>query len=198
MVKYFHFHNLVTGINFDEKLKSDQCTRTLNGVRCKKRCQIGLGICWIHLLNEHHLRIKASNLPNAGMGLFAIDKSKGDGEIIFRPGQSVCLYNGEVLDIYEHHARYGAESAPYTAQLNKKDDEQMYEDASIHRGVGALINHSNKLDNCRMKIKRNNVIEIVAKKNILNDSEILLNYGRQYKFNSKNTRTATNYKRLSI
>lgn len=198
MVKYFHFHNTATGQNFDGKLVSDQCEHMMNGVRCKKRCQIGLGICWIHLLSKHHLRIKASNIENAGMGLFVIDKSKHVNEIIFRRDQKICLYNGDVLDKYDHRERYGAETAPYSAELHMKDGIQMYEDASLRRGVGALINHSNKLDNCRMSVKTDNTIGIVATKNIRNNSEILLNYGTEYRLNSRNTRTATNYKRLTI
>jgi SET domain len=198
MVKYFHFHNTVTGQNFDGKLVSDQCEHMMNGIRCKKRCQIGLGICWIHLLSKHHLRIKASKIENAGMGLFVIDKSKDVDEIIFRPNQKICSYNGEILELDTHLERYGEESAPYTAQLHKKENIQIYEDASLHRGVGSLINHSNKSDNCKMSIRKNNTIVITATKNIRNNSEILLNYGTTYRFNSRNTKTATNYKRFTI
>ena len=30
--------------------------------------------CWIHLGNEHNLRIKNSEIPNAGLGLFSYKK----------------------------------------------------------------------------------------------------------------------------
>lgn len=200
MVKYFHFHNIVSGNKFDGELKSDQCQHHINNVQCRKMCQIGLSICWIHLLSECHLRIKESTIDNAGMGLFALIKNtpNEDAQIVFREGDTICLYNGEILTLNQHLHRYEQESAPYTAELHRQNNIQMYEDASIQRGVGSLINHSVRNFNCRMSIKRNNTIAFIATKNIRNHSEILVNYGRRYRFNVAHTKSATNRKRLSI
>jgi meiotically up-regulated gene 157 (Mug157) protein len=40
---------------------------------------------------------KKSTIPNAGMGLFAYDKTKADDEIIFRPNDDICNYFGQVI-----------------------------------------------------------------------------------------------------
>jgi hypothetical protein len=64
----------VSGNRFDGELKSDQCQHHINNVQCQKRCQIGLSVCWIHLLSECHLRIKESTIIDAGIGLFALIK----------------------------------------------------------------------------------------------------------------------------
>jgi len=69
MVKYFHFQTDDDRVNFHQKLESFQCTHIINnGQQCRKRCQIGLKMCWIHLLSEKHLRIKDSNISGAGKG----------------------------------------------------------------------------------------------------------------------------------
>lgn len=200
MVKYFHFHNIRTGENFDGELKSEQCQHHINGVQCKKRCLIGLSICWIHLLSNYHLRIKKSTIENAGMGLFVMVKNTpiDDERIVFRNGDKICSYNGEVLTLDEHLERYQRESAPYTAQLNRQNNIQMYEDASLQRGIGSLINHSVRKSNCRMSIGRGNTNSFVATKNIKNNQEIFVNYGKAYKFNVAHTKSATNNRRLSI
>ena len=200
MVKYFHFHNLRSLANFDGELKSEQCQHIINDVQCRKRCLIGLSICWIHLLLEYNLRIKTSTIPNAGLGLFAIIKNTPDHDqqIVFRKDDQICPYNGQILTLNQHLNRYAKESAPYSVELHRKHGIQMYEDASLQRGIGSLINHSRLNDNCRMSIRRDNTIVLVATKNIKNHSEILVNYGRRYLFNVQHTRSATNNRRLSL
>jgi hypothetical protein len=64
---------------------SEKCTATnANGQQSKRTCCIGLPYCYIHLLHQERLRIKQSNIPNAGQGLFCIDKGSPDNTIIFR------------------------------------------------------------------------------------------------------------------
>lgn len=200
MVKYFHFHNLRSGEHFDHELKSEQCEHRIGNVQCRKRCLIGLSICWIHLLNNYNLRIKKSTIANAGLGLFAMIKNTPDDDhtVVFTKGETLCFYNGEILTLEQHLGRYNTEAAPYTAQLHRCNGIQMYEDASVERGIGSLINHSVRRFNCRMSITRDNTISFVATKDICNHCEILVNYGRSYKFNVLHTRSGTNNKRLSL
>jgi SET domain-containing protein len=102
------------------------------------------------------------------------------------------------LTLDEYLERYHRESAPYTAKLYRQNNVQMYEDASLQRGIGSLINHSGVRANCRMSIGCDNKILFVATKIIRNNTEILVSYGRSYRFNVAHTRSATNNKRLSI
>lgn len=200
MMKYFHFHNLRTSENFDGELKSEQCQHLINDVQCRKRCLIGLSICWLHLLLQHNLRIKTSTIPNAGLGLFAIKTNTPDDDrqIVFRIGDQICPYNGQILTLNQHLDRYAQEAAPYSVKLYRKNGIQMYEDASLQRGIGSLVNHSCRKDNCRMSGRRDNTVVMVATKNIKNHSEILVNYGNEYRLNVRHTRSATNNRRLSL
>lgn len=55
--------------------KSQQCvSNTLKEQRCRKRTA-HTPKCWIHLAKQNNLRIKPSNIPSAGKGLFAWKKS---------------------------------------------------------------------------------------------------------------------------
>lgn len=50
--------------------KSQQCTsNTLQRRQCKNK-RAHTEKCWIHLAKEDNLRIKPSNIPDAGKGLF--------------------------------------------------------------------------------------------------------------------------------
>ena len=95
MVKYFHFHDLETNYQFDEPLVSEQCVFVRGGVRCRKRCLIGLDLCWIHLRSVKHLRIKDAGL--LGKGLFADDGTE-EHNLVFNIGDNIIEYDGELMD----------------------------------------------------------------------------------------------------
>lgn len=84
---------------FETPLQSIRCIATTknNHTQCKHKCVIGEDLCYVHLLYTKHLRIKKSTIPAAELGLFAMDKSKDDNEIIFKKGQTLCQYLGEVV-----------------------------------------------------------------------------------------------------
>ncbi len=79
-------------------------------------------------------------------------------------------------------------------ELHKK----VFEDASVIRGIGALINHFPSKANCRLSINRNNRCVIVASKNIRNGDELYLNYGRQYKLHENVVATSTNKSKFKV
>jgi SET domain len=117
------------------------------------------------------------------------------GQIVFERGQFICKYNGEVITITELISRYQKETSPYSAMLHKHNNTQMYEDAALRRGIGSLINHSRTKDNCRLSIRRDSTIAVVATKRIENNSEIFLNYGNTYRFNRSHIKSETNHKK---
>ena len=85
----------------------DRCTGTTKaGNRCKNRtCRSGL--CWQHLKKVKNLRIKPSQIPNAGLGLWTTKR--------FKANEKVDVYSGEELTRAQLDARYpGAEPAVYT------------------------------------------------------------------------------------
>lgn len=179
--------------SFECVLEPQQCMGTSkNGTQCRRRSVIGLPFCWTHLLSEKNLRIKPSSLPDAGKGLFALKRNAVPAEILFRPGDTIIKYEGEVIDRPELEHRYGAFTAPYGVALHR----DMFEDGACVRGVGNLANHAtgNRV-NARLVLNpRQNRVSLKATKNIRNDQEIFVNYGREYQF-TEGTRYLTRYAR---
>jgi len=154
---------------------------------------MGTPYCWIHRKSTEHLIIKDSTIPHAGKGLFACNPSIPDNDIIFRNGDIICEYDGDIITEHILNMRYHSYTAPYGTSLNN----HMYEDGALHRGIGNFANHSTQ-PNARLSIKRNNTAQLVATKNIRNNHEILINYGRSYRLNEAGVETTTNKKKYNI
>jgi len=182
-------HKLV----FHHFLLCEQCVGTVkNGNRCKRKVAIGLDLCFNHLESVKHLKIKKSTIPNAGKGLFAVDKSAEPNAIIFKKDQLIADYSGETINTEELEKRYGEHTAPYAMQVQK----DFYTDGATQRGYGTIANHTNNANaknckfrfNCRVNPHR---VQLVAVKNIRNGNEILTSYGRSY--NNMNEEYSTVY-----
>ena len=175
-------------LHFRGSLACERCQgKTKGGNQCSRKTCIGTGWCHTHLLNEKHLRIQTSSIPNAGKGLFALDETKAPGEIIFKIGAKLIEYNGELVDSATLEERYGDETAPYGIHINR----DRFEDGAIHRGVGTLVNQSitaNKT-NARFGVSRNRIV-LFTTKNIRNGQEIFVRYGNEYRFD-ENTQYST-------
>ena len=139
------------------------------------------------------IKIKKSTLPDAGKGLFAMNKQKEPNEIIFRQGDTIIPYSGEKkLTNQELSNRYGDYTAPYGVQYANNNNE----DAACKRGVGSLANRNvGNLNNARLlPNRRNGSIFLRATKNIRNNNEIFVPYGRQYSLNEEGVSNQTKYK----
>jgi len=191
--KFYIHHNLV----FHHLMETRQCVgRNKNGSECKRKVTIGTPYCFQHLTSVKHLKIKKSNIPKAGDGLFALDKNKPDNAIIFKKGDKIIEYMGEKVTMGTLDERYGEENtAPYAIEISKKKDQ--YEDAALIRGVASLSNQGNRKSQNNSKFGLN-VKEgkafLKAWKNIRNGEEVLTDYGRSYTFD-KDTEHKTQYVR---
>jgi hypothetical protein len=130
-----------------------------------------------------HLKIQKSTIPNAGKGLFAIDKSKRSNAVIFQQNAIICEYYGEMINLQTLNHRYNYHNAPYAIRINKN----RYEDAAIERGVASLANHQNYLQggNAVFRPFKRNIelfMRLVAVKPIRNGEEIFADYGSDYDF----------------
>lgn len=134
-------------------------------------------MCWQHLMKAKGLRLKASGIPGAGKGLFAMDDGLPSGTLMFKKGQMVVEYDGQVIDQKELVQRYGDFTAPYGIQATAV----LYEDGACRRGVGTMVNHS-KRANVKFYRGAQNRIKLRAMKHIYNGQELLVNYGREYNF----------------
>jgi SET domain-containing protein len=199
MVKYFHFHIPELDIWFDKPLESNQCLEIKpDGHRCAKRVVIGAPYCAIHMKYKHYLAIEESEIPGAGKGVFVFDIHKEEDEVVFKKGDRICYYDGEVLTHEQFKQRYKTldhdKTTPYVVELNKGK----FEDAAIKRGIGSMINHKPSREcNCKLSITKNNRAQILAIKNIKNYEELYINYGRSYRFNEEGVETSTNSRKYN-
>eukprot|EP01031_Cornospumella_fuschlensis_P040212 gene40212-48998_t len=175
MPKEFKY-SIANQIHFSCKLHSTQCgAQAKSGERCRRRCIIGFEYCHSHLQSKLMLKIKDSTLPGAGKGLFAYRRNKGDDEVVFRAGNTICTYNGQLINAEELADRYGDHNAPYAIRLSKREAI----DAACKRGVGALGNTNRGMNNATLSIStQNKTASVKATKTIRNGNEIFISYGR--------------------
>lgn len=173
-------------VRFTCPVQCGQCTATAaNGQRCRKRTCVGVPMCWMHLMRESNLRIKASTLSGAGRGLFAVKRGAADTEVLFKKGDTVAPYGGELLTEREVDARYGANfTAPYAIKLRG----DRFENGACVRGPGSMVNHvPARLANAEFRLTRDNRSRLVALKRIYNGQEVLVSYGSDYRLDEPTT-----------
>ena len=172
---YFSFYDPQFNRIFYSRMVSGRCrANTKRGTQCRKRCCIGIEYCHSHLPIVKKLTIKKSTIPNAGQGLFAHKENGANNEIIFRTGQTIIPYEGEIIDNDERYERYREYTAPYGLQINENEAV----DAATHRGVGSLANRNPGHNNARFTIdNRNHRGVLKATRNIRQDQEIFVSYG---------------------
>lgn len=171
-------------IIFNGDLTTKTCAgNSKNGNRCKRKVTLGLPYCFQHRKSVQSLTTKESQIPNAGKGLFVNSKDHEPNEIVFRNGDKIVNYDGEVLPEREIDNRYGDYTAPYALQL----PNDRFIDAALVRGLGSHANSKATLSQCNAKLTYNNqgVGFLKATKNIRNGSEIFVYYGKGgYNFDS--------------
>jgi len=157
-----------------------------SGNRCKRLVAIGTPLCFQH---RKDIKVKPSSIPDAGKGLFAHNKSKPANEVIFKRGTVITQYGGEKnLTKEDIDDRYGNNTAPYGV----KYANNRYEDAACERGVGSLANKGTGGQiNAKLYPNGRGSIFLKATKNIRNNREILLSYGRQYRLNEPDVEYST-------
>lgn len=168
---------------FEAHLISAQCVANCkSGRRCLHRVVIGLPYCYVHLLTIKHLRIKKSNIPNAGLGLFVEDKTKAIGDVIYKKDSIIAEYTGQIINKQTLEDRYGNKTAPYALRVS--DDR--YIDAALERSFMSIANGYRTKAPCNAQFAnpapRTKRINVKALKSIRNGDEILLWYGNEYQF----------------
>ena len=182
----YTFEYTINGVvTFRANLRGQQCTgHRKDGRRCSKRSVIGCPYCFLHLKSDRHLRIKPSTIANAGKGLYAEDSTQPDNAIIFRRGDNIIEYIGENINENELNRRYQIHTAPYAIQVRGNNNPRgaLYIDAAAIRGAGSLSNHRRgNQRNAELSVNfNNNTARLRATRNIVNGSEIFVDYGHQY------------------
>lgn len=173
-------------------LERRRCAHThpATGVQCSRVQYIGAGLCWQHLAIDRRVKIAASNIPGAGKGLFAFSRKEAPGAVLFRRGDVIVPYDGELLSRRAHDARYGVgrqSTAPYSIERSKTQ----FEDGACLRGVGSLVN-TRKGPNAKLApAAKGHTVKIVATRTIRNNDEIAVSYGRSYRMTEPGVSHAT-------
>ena len=167
-------------IYFSKILESKQCAAK-DG--CDAIVTVGLPLCGKHRRSEARLEIKESTIPGAGNGLFATD--------LIKAGSAIAEYSGERLTKKMLDRRYGTATAPYCIKLK----HNVFIDAAAHRSAASLVNHGGQ-ENANARFvalfqRRPQTIELRALRDITQGEEILVDYGKEYRFNEKNVTIKT-------
>lgn len=173
------------------KLKSIRCMHFIRpGRQCKNHTVFTLGYCHVHLKNILNLRVDRTLMTNRRrgrnrfefLGLFACDKKAEDNKIIFRKGDEIVSYIGDVLTHDQHERKYpAAELSPYSIRIGGRK----YIDGACKRGVAALANDCRRTNaNCTINAEFGDSIlyfpKLIATKTIRNGAEIFVSYGEEY------------------
>ena len=148
-----------------------RCAFSVGNQRCSNNTTITHPYCSKHTKSELGLSVRKSNIPNAGMGLFA--------ERPFKKGQNIAQYGGEVLTTAQYDKRYERDAmGAYGVQL---DEERVIDARKTTAGVAryACDYHGSRRKPNAEYVADDEVSQvwIVATRHIKKGDEILTDYG---------------------
>ncbi|CAB3982342.1 SET domain-containing [Paramuricea clavata] len=153
------------------KRKSQRCvSNTVHDVQCRKRTA-HTKKCWVHLAKQDNLRIKPSQIPNAGKGLYAWKKPIPRGRIISQ-------YTGRKRTRQQIDRKYGDATAQYTI-CNRRG--RCIDANHTTDGAARFVNDArNSRFQNNSRIKGRSAFRLKATSTIQPHQEIFTNYGRDY------------------
>jgi hypothetical protein len=153
-----------------------QATKVGTQLQCKKRTCMSATYCYIHLKILEGLRIKPSNIPNAGYGLFTTrDRQKNEklDDYIRPDGPYMRVQTREEID-----AEYGENTAPYVWCGRKNRCWNAKSTQSNWASKANSCDYPGNRKKCTGVIKETGALRTLTKLNA--GDEILIRYGRQY------------------
>lgn len=124
-----------------------QCRgKTAEGRRCSRTSCIGTPFCWTHA--QKLLGLKVADYPGLGKGIMAVKRSgrsrpgqgQGPREVIFKKGEFIMPYIGEMLTPEEYNRRYVDGNEDSLAEYVIEDGEGRHVDGACKRRLPALAN----------------------------------------------------------
>ncbi len=145
-----------------------QCeAKTQDGTRCKRRTCRTSEYCYQHLEKIKGLRVKPSNIPKAGMGLFTTKQRK--------KGSTVARYTGTVAT--KPKGLYSVALPKHTFMNSTSSQNAVGRYANTCRAKNKPGCNGN---NARFAIHRGNV-SLKATNNIQAGREVFVSYGAGYR-----------------
>jgi len=167
-----------------------QCTaHKKGGERCKIRTGKVGPKCWIHTKYQDGLAVKKSNIPGAGLGLFAVKQ--------FDRGDKISEYKGERLTEMQLEHKTNTD---YVLRV----DQNTYIDADHTNSSPARYSndcHGQRQYPCNARFsidKKKHKATIKAQKKIRPGQEVLTPYGAGYWSKSTQRNAAPNFKRQTL
>ena len=149
-----------------------QCTATTAaGTRCRKRTCRG-PVCWQHAQSQHGLRVKPSQIQNAGFGLFATKRMAKDARI--------AAYDGEHRTRADVKEEYGDETGQYVLC---RSDRECFDASASNSSLARFANDargSSFTNNARFTRGAKGPPLLRAARAIPAGREVLVSYGREY------------------
>lgn len=157
--------------------------RTNGRVRnCKNRTKLYPKYCWVHTASTVGLKIKDSNIPGAGKGLFATKNLPEDTEIRY-------ARNKDQLTQAQITRRYNGGNQPYGLCNNIRSDNRCWDALPFRSGLGRWVNDirgTNREPNSDFLIPRrtrqnpNTKPVVKLDRAVRKGEEILTDYGDAY------------------
>lgn len=136
--------------------------------------------CWIHTPLTDHLKIKESQVPGAGDGLFAWDPAKAAAHRpVFRSGSRIDDYSGEVSTERTLDRKYGADTQ--FAYAVKADDGKIVNAWKKNDEVTRYANdpRNNVLYNAEFK-GDSRTLALWATRDIYHNEEVFVDYSEEF------------------
>lgn len=123
-------------------------------VECTNDSTFTAPFCSEHSKSVYNLVVKKSNIKGAGFGLFAHaeeDESKNNRVPVFRKGDLIATYTGDVLTAAQFDQRYSkskSSTAPYAIETGSG---KRVIDSACNRGIASYANHTfdkKKVNSC--------------------------------------------------
>jgi hypothetical protein len=123
-----------------------QCAgHNVDGRRCSRRSCIGTPFCWTHA--QQLVGVQVKTFPGMGKGLMVVRKGRGKQQdtkdarpVVFKKGEFIMPYVGEVLSDEEYEARYVRQSEDSLAEYVIEDGAGRHVDAACRRRLPGIAN----------------------------------------------------------
>lgn len=133
---------------------------------------IGLPYCTVHSRSIARLVLKKSGTH--GLGIFAAGPRSS---VVFKRGEPIGQFGGELLQTAQVKRRYGDLDGPYIAELSSKRSR----DGACLRYLTSMTNHARGAKaNSRYKPWGRTDLMLVAKRPIKGGEEVLVDYGGSF------------------
>lgn len=134
---------------FSCPLQCERCAgRTAEGRRCSRRACFGVPFCWTHSRQLVGLQVK--DFPGMGKGLVAVRKGPRPKKapaagaahkaIVFKKGEYIMPYIGEILTRDEYERRYVVGTEDSVAEYVIIDGAGRYVDGACRRTLPVIAN----------------------------------------------------------